>query len=335
MINSLRKRTLSSLQGQTPDVFTRDEKNILLMVKNGFAFSWGFLNVIIFSISGRYATVMTGNLLILATEVRAWKVEEMLLTLTLIMTYICAGAVYNYISIRLHQNTVVLYLMPLILSLGVLADFLQYMSNSCSSTEQCSGTDLYFLTPVSILTGLVAAGYCFNHKDGVTTNAMTDHLSVFPTTVITILFTECADSDHLMEKSRQSVSVILSFFVGVIAGDSARKGISTQYTQQRFTPLFTSFGIGITILCFIHHNYCTTFFDHHRVIGKTLAKENGRRYSVVCTGTNGAEMPEKTEADEAGIFSTMTSSVHEIAEDSESWDEKEEQKGDVVGVAEI
>eukprot|EP00555_Chaetoceros_dichaeta_P003465 CAMPEP_0198250408 /NCGR_PEP_ID=MMETSP1447-20131203/1613_1 /TAXON_ID=420782 /ORGANISM="Chaetoceros dichaeta, Strain CCMP1751" /LENGTH=31 /DNA_ID= /DNA_START= /DNA_END= /DNA_ORIENTATION= len=31
----------------------------------------------------------------------------------------------------------------------------------------------------------------------------------------------------------------------------------------------------------------------------------------------------------------MSSSLREIAEDSESWNEKEEQKGDVVGVAEI
>ena len=235
------------------------------MVKNGFAFLWGFLNVIIFSISGRFATVMTGNLLVLATEVRSWKVEEMLLTFTLIMSYICAGAVYNYISIRLHQNTVVLYLMPLVSFLGALADFLQYMTNSCSSAEYCSGMNLYFLTPISILTGLVAAGYCSNHPDGVSTNVMTGHLSVFPATVIKIMFTECADSDHLKEQSRRSVSVILSFFVGVIAGDSAREGIESRYAQQRFTLLFTSFGIGMAILCVIHHTYCTKFFDHHQV----------------------------------------------------------------------
>jgi len=326
---------------QTPDVFTRDEKNILLMVKSGFAFSWGFLNVMTVSISGRYATIMTGNLIILATEVSVWKVEEMLLTLTLIMAYICAGAVYNYMSIRLHQNTVVLYLMPLLLFLGVLADFLQYMSNGCSSTEQCSGMDLYFLTPISILTGLVSGGYCLNHNDGVSTNQMTNHLSVFPMTVIKILFTECADSDHLKEQSRRSVSMILSFFVGAIAGNGAREGISTQYTQQRFTPLFTSFGIGMAILCFMHHNYCAKFFEHHLVISKIFAKEDGMRYSVAITGQICVEIPEKAELGETGIndaclSSTMTSSLNQIPEDSpESWNKEEIQKGEVVDVAEI
>jgi len=338
-LNSLRRR--STLNSLTPEVFTRDEKNILLMVKNGFAFLWGFLNVIIFSLSGRYATVMTGNLLILATEVRSWKVEEMMLTFTLIMSFICAGAVYNYISIRFKQNTVVLYLIPLVSFLGVLADFLKYTTNSCSSAERCSGKNLYFLTPISILTGLVAAGYCSNHKDGVSTNAMTDHLSVFPTTVIQILFTECADSDHLKEQSRQSVSVVISFFVGVISGDSVLEGIESQYTQQRFTPVFTSVGIGMAILCFIHHTSCTRFFDHHRVIGKIFEKENRRRYSALSSEQIDVEMPEKAEADEAWInnaslSSNMSSSSNQIPEDPpEKWNEEEMQKGEVVNVAEM
>jgi len=302
---SLRRR--NTIETKTPDVFTSREKAVLLLVKSAFAFSWGFLNVIIFLISSRYATVMTGNLLILATEVRAWKSEEMLVTFTLIMSYIISGAVYNYISVKLHQNTIVLFLMPLVSFLGAMADFLQYISEGCSSPDQCSGSHLYFLTPVSILTGLVAAGYCSNHQDGVSTNAMTDHLSVFPNALIKIVFTECPDRDHLKQKSLLSVSVILSFFVGVIAGDSAKKGILTQYSENQFTPLFTCFGIFLSLLCYAHHTSCTRFFDHHRMMSKMIVKENARRYSVM--SNIDIDILEMAEAASKGGDEDITSSI--------------------------
>lgn len=208
ILRSLRRR--ATMMPRSSEVFTRREKNILVIVKSGFAFSWGFLNAVIF-LTSRFATIMTGNLVSLAAEVRAWRVEEMLLSLTLIMVYIFAGVVYKYMSIRLHQNRVVLYLIPTVVSLGATADVLQYVLEGCSSPDFCSGNKLYFLTPVSMLTGLVAAGYWTEHCDGVTTTLMTNHMIVFPTTVLSVLLKECHNYDHLKEKSRQSVSIIFSF----------------------------------------------------------------------------------------------------------------------------
>lgn len=54
-----------------------------------------------------------------------------------------------------------------------------------------------------------------------------------------------------------------------------------RYTQGKFTPVFTSFGIVITILCFVHHNYCTIFFEHHRTVQEMARSVSVRRYSTV------------------------------------------------------
>ena len=81
--------------------------------------------------------------------------------------------------------------------------------------------------------------------------------------------------------------------------------------------------------------------DHHQVIDKIFAKENGRRDLVVSTGQIDVEMSEKAEVDKAWIkdahlSSNMTSSSSQISEDSpEKWNEEKMQKREVMDVAEM
>jgi len=325
----------STNETHTPHVFTKKEKRIMLAIKNASAFSWGFLNTIVFHIASRFAMVMTGNLIILATEASTWKVEEMVLTLTIIMAFIFAGSAYTFISILVHQNTVVLYLIPLIVSLGVMADILQYVSDGCTSRDNCSGNHLYFLTPISILIGLVSTGYQGNNPDGINTSSMEDHLTVNPKTIVHILFTECRDRDYLIEKCRRSVSIILNFCLGVIAANSMREGIWIRYSQGQFTPLFSCFGIIVAILIFIHYNYCTRFFEHHRLIDGIAIDENIKRYSIDSrfTETIDEESLEKPEEDDAvSNCTSLDITLSESDEDPyETWNEEDLEIGETVG----
>jgi len=248
-----------------PVIFTNREKCILLAIKSGYAIAWGFINTVIYLLAERFATIMTGNLLLLAIEAKDWRVDEMLFTLFLILAYICSGAAYDLVSILFlnDQNRVVRILIPVVILLGVLADTLEYLSEGCSTKESCSGNDLYFLLPISSMTGLVASGYCSAHPDGIITTMVTGHMRIPPNAILKILLTEGPDRELLKEKAWTSVVIVTSFFGGAITGAYTRDRILMTYGQRRFSPVFTCFGSVMAALCFLHHNCCKRFWNLH------------------------------------------------------------------------
>lgn len=249
---------------------SKKEKNILITIKSCFAFSWGFINAIIFLISGRYVTMMTGNMLLLAIDAEGWNVEEFLVTLVWILGYVLSAALYNYISILFSkdQDRVLRYLIPSVIFLGVLADFLQYKTKGCASAftdikDNCVGNQLHFLTPISMITGLVAAGYCHAHPDGICTSMLTDHVTKPVTNVLNMMSKDCPDRKTLREQACISFIIVISFFLGVIPGKIVTDAVYKGYSIGQFTPVFTCFGTVMAILCTIHHIFYMKYIIMH------------------------------------------------------------------------
>ena len=128
------------------------DKAILLGIKASFAFSWAFMNAVCYYLTSRFFTMMSGNTLILANETLQWQTEEMAFTAVLICLFVLGGAAYEGVSLVLMDDdkTVKRFTVPSCIVLGVLADVIQYVLGSCSTgiAGQCSGNELYFLSPM-------------------------------------------------------------------------------------------------------------------------------------------------------------------------------------------
>ena len=211
---------------------------------------------------------MTGNLLLLAIETQAWMVDEMLLTIFLILAYVLSGAAYDILCILLlddQHRGVLRYLIPTTILLGLLADCLQYSSGGCPTKDHCSGKYLYFLIPISSMTGLHAAGYWTAHPDGLTSNMMTGHMRSAPYAIIRSLMAKGDPTNQLlMQNGQSSALIITTFFSGVIAGAYTKDRLLMRYEQGWFSPVFTCFGCVMAALCCLHRNFCQAFFEHHR-----------------------------------------------------------------------
>ena len=174
---------------------------------------------------------------------------------------------------------------------------------------------------------------------------MTDHLSVLPRSILCILLTDCTDRDRLKEDCRRIVSILFSFFAGAIVGDSASEGIWIQYAKKRFTPLFTRFGIDITISMYMHHNYCTRFLDHHGSIGvgehtvEIIHKERLEEINENEVTSNGVcsndSLSEEFHDHPTETWSTDVLSNESDDDLSETWNEEDLEKGKMVDKAEL
>jgi len=209
--------------------------------------------------------MMTGNVLLLAIDAQDWNVEEMLVTLVWILAYVLSATAYNSVSILFSndQDRVLRYLMPSVIFLGVLADFLQYKTKFCATEDNCAGYQLHFLTPISMITGLVGAGYCHAHPDGICTSMLTDHVTKPPTNVLQMLSKDCPDRKILGEQACISVIIVISFFLGVIPGKIAVDAVYKGYSNGQFTPVFTCFGTVMAILCLTHHTFYMKYIIIH------------------------------------------------------------------------
>ena len=271
-----------------PIIFTKAEKTILLALKAAFAFSWGFINAIIYLVSGRFATMMTGNLLLLAMSTKEWAVEDMSVTAVLIIAYILGGAVYDVLSFFFDGKGILRYMVPSIIIMGVLTDVMQYSIDTCSDMEEditsqcrCEGICLYSLTPISIMTGMIATS-CSHHPDGDNTTLMTGHMRIFPHACVNIMLAKKYDLDSninrdlLMEKARTSFVLVSSCFVGVLTGAFNEATVVSEITERNFFPVFSIFGCWMATLFFLRHRLCERFFIHHR----SLDAEMNRRTSL-------------------------------------------------------
>jgi uncharacterized membrane protein YoaK (UPF0700 family) len=273
-----------------PIVFTKAEKTILLALKAAFAFSWGFINAIIYLVSGRFATMMTGNLLLLAMSTKEWAVEDMSVTAVLIIAYILGGAVYDVLFIKFNDKGILRYLIPSIIIMGVLTDVLQYSIDSCSDmerdiTSQCrfEGKSLYSLTPISIMTGMIATS-CTHHADGDNTTLMTGHMRIFPHACVNIMLAKNDDlesninRDLLKEKARTSFALVSSCFLGVLTGAFSEATVVSVITERNFSPVFSIFGCWMATLCLLRHTLCERFFIHHRSLNAEINKRMSLAY---------------------------------------------------------
>lgn len=271
-----------------PITFTKRERRILLVLKSMYALMWGFINGVTFLVASRYATMMTGNLLLLAKEVKEWRVDEMLVTLSFIGAYVVAGAMYDALNILVKNKTLVLGIaMGGVLASGVLADVLSYILKSCSpGTDKCDGMHLYFLTPVAFLTGIVANGYCGAHPDGVTSTLMTGHMKTLPNTLVKLYLPKEEDRPRgpgrvvLVEKARLSCAMIAAFFLGAVLSFFAEDAASV----KGFTPVFTVFSALMASLCVCHSKMCEWFFRFHEQ--QSRAMEKMARASILVPGND-------------------------------------------------
>ena len=252
---------------------SRSEKRILLLLKSCYALAWGALTGITYQISARFATVMTGNLLLLAVEAREWRVEEMLLTASLIAAYIGGGIAYDALNILVEDKGRVLGVaMFAVVSMGALGDGLRHAQQSCTEGDRgrallCEGKDLYFLTPISFLTGIVAGGYCNAHPDGVVSTLLTGHMRIPPNALLQICLGRAKDASArtiLRDKAVLSLAIVVAFFCGILAGDAVEDRVRERYARREFTPVFTLVGGFLAALCVAHSRLCERFLLHHR-----------------------------------------------------------------------
>lgn len=249
-------------------VFTKREKTVLLVIKSGFAFLWGITNVITFLQSGRFATLMTGNLVVLGLQTQAWDLEGVALTVVLIIAYILGGASYYALSIVVENERKVLRIvLPTGMIMAVLADVIQYMDQRCIGNCYFH---LYNLAPLSFLTGMIASGYCAAHPDGVNTTAMTGHIAVLPKALLEMYLpgeggatVSGTERSKLKEKALTSVVIISAFFSGTFVGTLAEDHITKKSAKGQFSLLFTLLG-GLTVFfCILHSQFCRKFFKYH------------------------------------------------------------------------
>ena len=205
----------------------------------------------------------------------------MLLTSVLILAYVGFGAACDFMTLLLKddENRSLKYLVGAIVSLGGIANVLQYASNACSGHEE-SGNKLYFLTPISAMPGLIVAGYCSNHPDAIVATLMTGHLRIPPNSILKLILTDCPDPEILKAKLCTSTFIICSSFVGAIAGAHTKVWIVRSiYSQGMFFPTFTLFGCVMALLCILHCKFCIRFFEHRRSLDANIAKQNSMLYS--------------------------------------------------------
>eukprot|EP00580_Thalassiosira_gravida_P000334 CAMPEP_0201611516 /NCGR_PEP_ID=MMETSP0492-20130828/20321_1 /ASSEMBLY_ACC=CAM_ASM_000837 /TAXON_ID=420259 /ORGANISM="Thalassiosira gravida, Strain GMp14c1" /LENGTH=340 /DNA_ID=CAMNT_0048077717 /DNA_START=16 /DNA_END=1038 /DNA_ORIENTATION=- len=253
------------------------EKSVLCAIKCGFAFSWGFANAIVYLLTSRFSTLMTGNVLVLAIETRHWAGEDLRFTSSLIIMYILGGAVYDALSIKFeHDGGRVLrvFALPTIVLMGVIADVMQFAMGSCSSIsssnsdtgeseEKCSGKYLYFLAPIGFLTGIVTS-YLSAHPDGIIVNMVTGHMKVLPKSLLVRVIEGNKSSSNLI-KGFTSAGITTTFFLGCVVGSFLFEFVMTSYSKGYFTPMFTIFSLIMATLCFLHYTFCDQFCFNYEI----------------------------------------------------------------------
>lgn len=271
-----------------PTTFTKQEKRILLLVKSAISFLWGFINAVIFLLAKRFVTIQTGNLLVLAIAVKDWKDGQILITSIIIFTYILFGALYDVVRIKCKEDEdkILKFLVSTVILLGILADVLQHFTKAChgSREESCLSNKLYFLTPISAIAGLIAAGYFPSHPDSIISTLMTGHMRVPTNAMVQILMTKNmnhATREVLMFKLWTSVLMVSSAFVGVLFGAFSSVWVKRAYENHIFIPIFTAFGFAMSLLCTIHCKSCSKFYEYHREARRKQDKRDTLSYSIV------------------------------------------------------
>ena len=280
------KRTLKC--SVCPTTFTKEERRLLLLVKSVISFLWGFINAVIFLLAERFVTIQTGNLLVLAIAVKDWKDEQILITSIFIFTYVLFGALYDVVRIKCKEDEdkILKFLVSAVIPLGILADVLQHFTKAChgSSEESCLNNKLYFLTPISAIAGLIAAGYFPSHPDSIISTLMTGHMRVPTNTVVQLLMTKNMNHstrEVLLFKFWTSVFMVSSAFVGALFGAFSSVWVKRAYENDIFIPIFTTFGFAMSLMCTIHCKSCSKFYEYHREARRTEDKRDALSYSVV------------------------------------------------------
>lgn len=157
------------------------DKAALVAIKSAFAFSWGFLDVIAYLLTRRFATMMSGNTLLLAIQVSDWKVRDMFITVTYIISYVIGGAMHDALLLVCKDDgrVVKYFVIPVVLLNGLLADIIEYVLGVGNVNY------LYFLAPIAMSTGIVTP----THHDRIVTNMVSGHSEfVFIDTYLTSMY---------------------------------------------------------------------------------------------------------------------------------------------------
>lgn len=250
-----------------------NDKGVLVAVKSGFAFTFGFINAVLYLDTKRFATMMSGNTMLLAVQTRNWMSQEMMFSATLIILYVCGGAMYDALSLIVEDDMrlVKFVLIPMIVFCGIFSDVIQFVLGS-----------VYFASPLAFLTGIVTS-YLSNHPDGIVTNLVTGHMKVLPKALIKWLFK--GDSSG-MERGLTSAVIITVYFVGCLLGALVADTVSVSYSEGHFTPIFSVISVVFGVLCYLHNTLCEKFCSNYELESQLIKMARATMIQNRCAARN-------------------------------------------------
>lgn len=112
--------------------------------------------------SRRFADYDDWQLHLFGIVTKAWELDEMAFSTTVIATSVLGGTFYDVDTGIYHDQTTTLRItLSTVISMAVLADVSQYVFWECNYEENeqiCDNRTLYHLAPVAFLTVLMASG---------------------------------------------------------------------------------------------------------------------------------------------------------------------------------
>ena len=230
----------------------------LLVVHAAFAAYWGFVNAATFAESGRFASMMTGNVYILGGEILTGDGRAAAFTLELMACFLAGAATFRAAWRRVplgRRQTVVYYLAAAVVILAGVADALLR-----------ARTGSYYCLPLAAIAGaLVGGGYGSSVPRGVETNLVTVHFSK----LAALLAATPSWTTKELETAASSLAVITLVLIGSVAGWAWSR------VESRAVPVFT-LATTVVALCLLEH-----YRQAMIVNARPGARQRQRRLSAV------------------------------------------------------
>ena len=229
----------------------------LLVVHAAFAAYWGFVNAATFAESGRFASMMTGNVYILGGEILRGDGRAAAFTLELMACFLAGAATFRAAWRRVplgRRQTVIYALAAAVVILAGVADALLR-----------ARTGSYYCLSLAAIAGALVGGYCSSVPRGVETNLVTMHF----TKIAALLAATPSSTAKELETAASSLTVIMLVLVGSVAGWAWSR------VESRAVPVFT-LATTVVALCLLEH-----YRQAMIVNARPGARQRQRRLSAV------------------------------------------------------
>jgi len=252
------KRPLSLRMFNKPAAVTQyfsQERIKLMFVKSCFAIIWGITNVIVvFSTQNRdgggarYATMMTGNTIILAEDV--YHVNDnkdyigIIFTVGMMFSYLLGSCCFNicwFSTAKDKRGFVIFGAFITTILMGVLADVLRFTLKNNDKVK------VFFCLPISTIAGIISSGYCERVAYGRESSQLTGHFSNVALHIAKRATAKLSDEER--ENFYMSLIIISFYFVGAIIGYTLEKWVNS----DDFTPIYITVSTLLSILVLIHY----------------------------------------------------------------------------------